>query len=327
MKVALIAFVCSLILTLICGLFAIPLLRKLKFGQNILGYVKEHDYKRGTPTMGGLFFVLSAVIVFSFASGGKKSLSLVSVAVGLGYMAVGFLDDFVKIKMKRNEGLSPWQKTVFELVIAIVISVYAYNRKMTRAYLPFFGGVVDFGVAFIPISVLVFIATTNCVNLTDGLDGLAGGVSYLYFLSFAALIKLETIKYSAFYVSVGEYENLALLSVTLAGAIIGFLTFNTFKASVFMGDTGSLAIGGFIASMSIFGGNMLFIPFFGITFVASGISVILQVLHFKRTGRRIFLMAPLHHHFQHKGYSESKIAFCYKLATLLVSLISLAFYM
>lgn len=327
MRVAVIAFVCSLVLTLISGFFAIPLLKKLKFGQNILGYVKEHDYKSGTPTMGGLFFVLSAVIVFSFVSSGKKSLSIVSVAVGLGYMAVGFLDDFVKIKMKRNEGLSPWQKTIFELVIAIVISVYAYNRKMTRVYLPFFGGVVDFGVAFIPISVLVFIATTNCVNLTDGLDGLAGGVSYLYFLSFATLIKLETVKYSAFYVNAGEYENLALLSVTLAGAIIGFLTFNTFKASVFMGDTGSLAIGGFIASISIFGGNMLFIPFFGITFVASGISVILQVLHFKRTGRRIFLMAPLHHHFQHKGYSESKIAFCYKLVTLLVSLFSLVFYM
>lgn len=327
MRVAVIAFICSLVLTLISGFFAIPLLKKLKFGQNILGYVKEHDYKSGTPTMGGLFFALSAVIVFSFVSSGKKSLSIVSVAVGLGYMAVGFLDDFVKIKMKRNEGLSPWQKTIFELVIAIVISVYAYNRKMTRAYLPFFGGVVDFGVAFIPISVLVFIATTNCVNLTDGLDGLAGGVSYLYFLSFATLIKLETVKYSAFYVNAGEYENLALLSVTLAGAIIGFLTFNTFKASVFMGDTGSLAIGGFIASMSIFGGNMLFIPFFGITFVASGISVILQVLHFKRTGRRIFLMAPLHHHFQHKGYSESKIAFCYKLVTLLVSLLSLVFYM
>lgn len=138
MRVAVIAFICSLVLTLISGFFAIPLLKKLKFGQNILGYVKEHDYKSGTPTMGGLFFVLSAVIVFSFVSSGKKSLSLVSVAVGLGYMAVGFLDDFVKIKMKRNEGLSPWQKTIFELVIAIVISVYAYNRKMTRAYLPFF---------------------------------------------------------------------------------------------------------------------------------------------------------------------------------------------
>lgn len=302
------------------GALVIPLLRKLKLGQNILGYVKEHDYKSGTPTMGGVIFVFAACVVFLVFARGKKSLAVTALAIGLAYMSVGFLDDFIKIKFRRNEGLNPIQKTIFEFLIAIIIAVYGYIKGITRVYIPFLGTSVDFGFWFIPFCVIVFLATTNSVNLTDGLDGLAGGVSYIYFIALAALIHLQTVKYYSYYVNADEYKNVALLCVALAGGVIGFLLYNTYKASVFMGDTGSLSIGGFVASASIFSGNSLFIPIIGITFVMSSISVIVQVIHFKRTGKRVFLMAPLHHHFQHKGYSESKIVFAYKIVTLFAAL-------
>ena len=326
MKTFIYAFVFSSLLAAAGGAVIVPLLKKFKLGQNILGYVKEHGYKSGTPTMGGVIFVFSAVIIFFAFSWGNKSLAAVSAAIGGAYMLVGFVDDFIKIKLARNEGLNPFQKTVFELAIAVVVSVYCYKRGLTRMYIPFGGGTVDFGVFFVPFCIFAFLATTNSVNLTDGLDGLAGGVSYIYFLAIAALIYAETKMFSANYVNAREYENLSLLCVCLAGGILGFLLFNTYKASVFMGDTGSLSTGGFIASVSIFSGNSFFIPIMGITFVLSSISVILQVIHFKRTGKRIFLMSPLHHHFQHKGYSESKIVFAYKFVTLIFSLLSILAY-
>lgn len=319
MKRFIAAFLFSSVFAVLFGFFVVPLLKKLKAGQNILSYVKEHNYKSGTPTIGGIVFFIPAVIAFLVFSDEKRSLAVVSVAIGAAYMLVGFIDDFIKIKLCRNEGLNPWQKTAFELVIAAIVSVYSYKRGLTKIYIPF-GSVKELNVFFIPFCALVFIATTNSVNLTDGLDGLAGGVSYVFFLAMSVLITLETIKYSGRYVNADEYANLSLLCVTIAGGIIGFLLFNTFKASVFMGDTGSLCLGGLIASIGIFSGNSLFIPVMGITFVASSISVILQVMHYKRTGRRFFLMAPLHHHFQHKGYSESKIVFAYKFVTLITSL-------
>ena len=165
------------------------------------------------------------------------------------------------------------------------------------------------------------------MNLTDGLDGLAGGITYIFALSLGVIILLETDKFSQNYVSVSEYKNVALLLFSLAGGIVGYLLFNTHKASVFMGDTGSLALGGLVAITSIITGNALFIPIIGITYVLSSISVILQVLYYKKTKKRIFLMAPLHHHFQHKGYEESKIAVGYKLITLFLGLICIIFYM
>lgn len=319
MKRFIAAFLLSSVFAAIFGAFVIPLLKKLKAGQNILSYVKEHNYKKGTPTIGGIVFFVPAVISFLVFSGGKRSLALVSLAIGSAYMLVGFIDDFIKIKLSRNEGLNPWQKTAFELVIAAIVSVYSYKRGLTKIYIPF-GPAKELGGFFIPFCALVFIATTNSVNLTDGLDGLAGGVSYVFFLAMSVLITFQTIRFSECYVNAEEYGNISLLCVTAAGGIIGFLLYNTFKASVFMGDTGSLCLGGLIASVSIFSGNSLFIPLMGITFVSSSISVILQVAHYKRTGRRIFLMAPLHHHFQHKGYSESKIVFAYKFVTLITSL-------
>ena len=327
MKIYALAFLISSLIAIALGIMVIPLLKKLKFGQNILNYVAEHNYKSGTPTMGGIIFILSTVICFLIFSKGDNYLSLVCFAVGLSYMGVGFLDDFIKIKLKRNKGLSGIQKTLFELVIAVTVSIFALSRGLTKVYLPFTNITLDLKWWFFPFCVFIFLATTNSVNLTDGLDGLAGGITYIFALSLGVIILLETDKFSQNYVSVSEYKNVALLLFSLAGGIVGYLLFNTHKASVFMGDTGSLALGGLVAITSIITGNALFIPIIGITYVLSSISVILQVLYYKKTKKRIFLMAPLHHHFQHKGYEESKIAVGYKLITLFLGLICIIFYM
>ena len=321
------AFLVSALFAVGFGFIIIPLLKKLKFGQSILNYVSEHNYKSGTPTMGGIIFILSSTISFFFFSTKNKYLSIVCLVVGLSYMAVGFIDDFIKIKNKTNDGLSALQKTLFELVIAVIISIFGVYRGLTKIYIPFTDKIIDLGYFFIPICIFLFLATTNSVNLTDGLDGLAGGVSYLFFLSIGSLILIQTTKFKGSYVYSSEYTNVALLSFCLAGGIVGFLLFNTHKATVFMGDTGSLSLGGFIAIISIITGNLLFIPIIGITYVLSSISVILQVIYFKRTKKRIFLMAPLHHHFQHKGFDESKIGVGYKMATLFFGLICIIFYL
>ena len=185
---------------------------------------------------------------------------------------------------------------------------------------------IDIGWWYIPLCAFVFIAATNSVNLTDGLDGLAAGVTYVYMLSFAVLLALQIKSENISYPVGEEYANIAEFSVCLSGALIGFLLFNTYKAKVFMGDTGSLALGGAVAVTGALSGNILYIPVIGITYVASSISVILQVAYFKRTkGKRLFLMAPLHHHFQHKGYSESKIAFGYKFVTMIAGIAVIVF--
>ena len=319
----LLAVLLSVALSVLFGAILVPLLAKLKFGQNILKYVKEHDSKKGTPTMGGLIFLLSSFLVLFIVGKGDFYLAVVCMTVGAGYAAVGMIDDGIKIAKKRNEGLDPLQKTLFETAIAVVIALFCCKRGLTRIFLPFSGNTADLGLWFFPLCILVFLATTNSVNLTDGLDGLAAGVCYLYFAFLGVTILLLLYRSPETFVFEREYENLALLCFSLVGGLVGYLLFNTSKASVFMGDTGSLALGGLVAATSIVSGNLLFIPVVGIMFVCSSLSVILQVLHFRRTGKRIFLMAPLHHHFQHLGYSESKIAFGYKLVTFVAGAIYL----
>ena len=302
------------------------MLKKLKFGQNILSYVSEHDYKSGTPTIGGIIFISSCIIAYYLFRSEENRLSEVCVAVFVAYALVGFIDDFIKIKLHRNEGLNPVQKTLFEIVIAVVVSAYAYTRGLTKVNIPFTNIVVDLKFWYIPLCAFCFIATTNSVNLTDGLDGLAGGVTYVYTLVFGVLLLIQVSKGGIRYPISEEYANVAQFSFCLSGALVGFLFYNTYRAKVFMGDTGSLALGGAVAITAALSGNLLFIPIIGITYVASSISVILQVAYFKLSGgKRIFLMAPLHHHFQHKGYAESKIAFGYKFVTLIIGLTVIIF--
>ncbi len=325
MKIFFIATILSFVLTVILGLISIPILKKIKAGQTILHYVETHKEKNGTPTMGGLFFIISAVIIF-YLTGGKGRLSLVSCCIGVAFMLVGFIDDFIKIKNKKNDGLKPYQKILFQLSISLVAGFFAYINKITVFYLPFTNKVIDLGIFTIPIVAIIFISITNSVNLTDGLDGLASSVSFVYLLFMAIIICLQTSLFTSIVNLNEEYVNLVLLSSSLMGAIIGFLVFNVSKASVFMGDTGSLSLGGFLGSISIFSSNSLFIPIIGITFVASSISVIVQVLYYKKTKKRIMLMAPLHHHFQLKGHSESKITFLYSVVTGVMGVLSILSY-
>lgn len=317
------AFVCSVALSVVLGAVIIPLLKRLKAGQNILGYVDNHAGKAGTTTMGGLIFALSALVCYFIFSKNRGRIAMVLAAVAFSYLVVGFLDDLIKIKGGKNEGLTAKAKLAFQCAIALIISVYTYVRGYTDFFIPFVNKYLDLGVFGSIIVFFVFIATTNCVNLTDGLDGLAGGVSYVALLLFFSLSNVQLYLFPENFVSPGECEDVAFFCLVQAGAIIGFLQYNTFSASVFMGDTGSLYLGGFIACAAIFCGNTFFIPVFGIMFVVSGISVIIQVLRFKTTGKRVFLMAPLHHHFEYKGHSESKIVFTYKLITLLVGILGI----
>ena len=297
---------------LLCALL-IPLLKRLRAGQYILGYVKEHKDKGGTPTMGGFAFITS-VIAFApaFYGVGDRTVNLTLVIVG-GFMFVGFLDDFLKIYRKDNQGLKPYQKIIFQSAIALIAAVYCYMNGLTVLEIPFGGGLsVDIGAWVIPLTLFVFLAMVNCVNLTDGLDGLAGGTSVAFLV---ALGLLSCVR--------GQFCD--IFCFLGAGALAAFLVFNTNKAALFMGDTGSLALGGLIACLCVFSGNTLYVPVIGITFVLSGISVIVQVIYYKRTGKRIFLMAPLHHHFQMKGYSECKISYVYALVTALAGIICLLF--
>lgn len=305
----LIAFFAAFLLLLII----IPLLKRLKAGQYILGYVKEHKDKGGTPTMGGLAFISAIIIVALCFYGVRDGRVNLTLAVTGGFTVVGFLDDFLKIFRKENEGLKPYQKIIFQTAIAVVAAVYCYLNKLTQLYVPFGGGLsVDVSWGIIPLVIVIFIATVNCVNLTDGLDGLAGGTS----LAYLAVIGLMLIFQNA---------GMSSLCFIAVGTLAAFLFFNVNKACVFMGDTGSLSLGGLISCISVFSGNSLYIPILGIMFVVSGISVIVQVIYYKRTRRRVFLMAPLHHHFQMKGYTECKVTYAYVIITAVVGIICLLF--
>ena len=324
MKILIIACLISIVLTYICIKITLPILKRKKAGQTILHYVETHKDKQGTPTMGGLCFILPAVLVYLIFSPAR--ISSVAVTIGLSFMIVGFIDDFIKVKFKQNEGLKAYQKIIFQLSIAIVSGFFCYINGITLCHIPFVKKNVDLGIYTIPFVALIFIAITNCVNLTDGLDGLAGSVSAVYLIILTILIGLQLKTFEYMYLKTDEYYSLQALSCSLVGGLLGFLIFNSSKAKIFMGDTGSLSLGGFIGSISIFTSNSLYIPILGIMFVVTGISVILQVAFYKVTKKRIFLMAPLHHHFQLKGKSESQISYSYALITLMVGLCSLLVY-
>ncbi len=319
------AVLSSLALTVLLGYCVIPILKKIKAGQPILKYVETHKDKNGTPTMGGLFFISASIIIFAFFGGFTGRIATVSVAIGLAFMSVGFLDDFIKIKLRRNEGLKAYQKIIFQVSIAVLAGTFAFVNGITQFNLPFVNQRIELGFWTIPVVAVIFIAITNSVNLTDGLDGLASSVSAVYLAITVALISLQAVRFDSYFTADNEYFALNLLSSCLVGGLLGFLVFNSNKAKVFMGDTGSLSLGGFLGSISIFSLNSFFIPIIGIMFTVSSISVIVQVAHYKRTKKRVLLMAPLHHHFQLKGYSETQIAYCYSLITAVAGGVCLLF--
>ncbi len=311
MKNQLLALLVAFLLSLLFCKLLIPVLRKWKAGQNILSYVKEHKKKSGTPTMGGIAFVLAAIFSAVFFLKERNAGTVLSIIIALAYMAVGILDDVLKKKHKENLGLRAWQKFSFQTVVALLAGVFCYYNGLTKWYIPFTEIQIDLRYWVIPLVTFVFLATVNAVNLTDGLDGLAAGVSAPFFAALGGIILLE-----------GMGMGYATVSFAVCGALLAYLLFNSPPASVFMGDTGSLALGGFASCIACFSGNGLYIAILGLPFVISVISVVMQVIYYKVTGgKRIFLMSPIHHHFQQKGYSETKISYAYALVTILLGII------
>lgn len=321
------ALVVSFLMTLLISPFVISFMKKEKIKQTILHYVENHSSKSGTPTMGGIIFLLSISIVAYIFFSGASTLAGVSLLVFLGYGLTGFLDDFIKFRFKRNLGLRAYQKIIFQLAIAITIGFFVYNNEHLggELFVPFANITINIGWWIIPLTVLVFLASTNAVNLTDGLDGLASSTTMCYTMSIIAIMfacmagRMDAV--SSIYLM--EYKNLIILGFVVIGAMLCFLIFNCFPAKIFMGDTGSLALGAFVASIAIFSKLTLFLPILGFMFVLSALSVIIQVAYFKLTKKRVFLMAPLHHHFEKKGVHEVRITVVYSIITIIIGAVSL----
>lgn len=322
----LIALLVAFVVCLIIAPIVISLLKKEKIKQVILHYVQNHQAKSGTPTMGGIIFIIAICLVpFIFFKSKAITMSVMVILVFLGYAIVGFIDDFIKFKFKRNLGLRAYQKVLFQLAISIIISIFAYKNSLigSTIILPFSGKLVDFGWAIIPLNIVVFLATTNSVNLTDGLDCLATGTSISYLFSFLMLLLVlsGSVLANMGGVFFSELYNIQIIICVSIGALLCYTLFNCYPAKIFMGDTGSLGLGALIATLAIVTRTTLYLPMLGIMFVLSSVSVIMQVSYYKLTKKRIFLMAPLHHHFEKKGIHEVRIAVAYTVVTFLVGIV------
>lgn len=317
-------------ISLVANIVLLPILRKAKAGQSILQYVSEHSGKNGTPTMGGIAFIIAIVAAGCIFCDLTNRGTAVALAVFVGYAFVGFLDDFIKIKFKRNQGLYAYQKILVQLAIAVVVAIFVYRDVAIgdKLRIPFTDKQVSIGWWVIPLVVFIYLACTNGVNLTDGLDGLATSTTICYLIGMVLLLNrelsaLESIGDTYAYKQTQDVLRLCWVSI---GALVAFLLFNVNDAKVFMGDTGSLALGALVACTAIFTRFSLFIPIVGLMFVVSCVSVILQVGYFKITkGKRIFLMAPYHHHLQKKGLSENRICVVYCSVTLVIIAVLLCF--
>lgn len=316
---SLIQAIIVLILTfIICAVFTgieIPILRSHQLGQNIREEgPQSHLAKAGTPSMGGVAIVLAISLVSLVCAaimGAFGPAILVMVVFMLLYALIGFLDDDLKVIHKDNLGLRAWQKIVFQLVISIAMALYMYffGDGGSNVYIPFAGTYVDFGFWYVPFVVFVLIAMTNSVNLTDGLDGLASGTTVFVAIFFATCCAAD----------VYNGKPAGIFSMAIAGACLGFLVFNKNPAKVFMGDTGSLGLGGAIGAAAIVMKCELFLPIAGLIYVLEALSVIIQVVSFKSTGKRVFRMAPLHHHFEEGGMKEVSVVYMFWAGSFLFS--------
>ncbi|SNX52791.1 phospho-N-acetylmuramoyl-pentapeptide-transferase [Thermoanaerobacterium sp. RBIITD] len=304
------ATIVSFLVCILLGPLIIPWLKKLKLGQNVRNDgPKTHLKKAGTPTMGGIIFILSLIITDMIFSKWDKYMALV-LFITIGYGLIGFLDDFLKVYYKRSLGLTARQKLLGQFILAIILAYFAKNFIGTEVIIPFIKREINIGYYYIPFIMFVVVGTVNSVNLTDGLDGLATGVSFMV-TAFFALIALFMFNTS-----------LTIFGAALTGALLGFLKFNRYPAEVFMGDTGSLAIGGAIAALATLTKLPVILPLVGIIYVAEALSVIIQVISFKLTGKRVFKMSPLHHHFELSGWPETKVVTVFWLVTFAAVFIS-----
>ncbi|WHY79246.1 phospho-N-acetylmuramoyl-pentapeptide-transferase [Neobacillus sp. WH10] len=279
----------------------IPFLRRLKFGQSIREEgPKSHQKKSGTPTMGGVM-ILFSIIITTLVMIGKYSeqipvTTFLLLFVTFGFGLLGFLDDFIKVVLKRNLGLTSKQKFLGQIIISVIFYlIYKHTGQSTELKLPFGDYSIDLGWSYVFLIIFWLVGFSNAVNLTDGLDGLVSGTAAIAFGAFAVLAWNQN-----------NFE-IAVFSVAVVGAVLGFLVFNAHPAKVFMGDTGSLALGGAIAGIAILTKLEILLIIIGGVFVIETLSVILQVASFKMTGKRIFRMSPLHHHYELVGWSEWRV--------------------
>lgn len=305
------AFLISASLSTLLGPRIIPLLRSLKIGQTVReDGPRSHLAKTGTPTMGGVIFLTS--FTASILLLGKLTPDVLLVlASALTFGAVGFMDDYIKVVKKRNLGLRAYQKILGQLLASALIIGYGlyFKEGLQGFYIPLLGkSTLQLGILTIPFFLTVILGTVNAVNLTDGLDGLATGISIIVFSTFGIMLSI-----------LGKWD-LSILSTALVGALLGFLLFNYKPAKVFMGDTGSLALGGALAALAVISELTLFIPLVAGIFFVETISVMLQVGYFKLTKKRLFRMAPLHHHYEQKGWSELRVVWSFWAASVLFAI-------
>ena len=306
----LIAFAVSVLL----GPVIIPYLRKLKMGQTERKEgVQSHLKKAGTPTMGGIIFLLSTVVTSLFyVKDYPKIIPVLFLTLGFGI--IGFLDDYLKVVLKRSDGLMPMQKMACQIVVTAIFAFYLvkFTDVPMTMKIPFMPGhELDFGILTIPLIFIVVIGTVNGVNFTDGLDGLASSVTIMVATFFSVI-------------AIGTKSGIEPITCAVVGALMGFLLFNVYPAKIFMGDTGSLALGGFVAGTAYMLQMPLFLLIIGLIYVVEVLSVMIQVTYFKAThGKRFFKMAPIYHHFELCGWSETRVVAVFSIITAILCLIAL----
>ena len=299
---------------LILGPILIPLLHKLKFGQSIRTEgPKSHQVKSGTPTMGGIFLI-AGVVVATLIRAEWTAEILLALFILLGHFVLGFLDDYIKVVKKRNLGLKARQKLLGQILIALV-TIFIATQELgieTSLWIPLADSTIDLGFLYYVLVLFVIVGASNAVNLTDGLDGLASGNMAIASSCYGVICLLT------------GHDELAIFCFAIVGACIGFLRFNFHPAKVFMGDTGSLALGGAFAAMGILTHTELLLVVVGLIFVCEALSVIIQVISFQTTGKRVFRMSPIHHHFELGGWSEIKVVFVFWAIGLIAGIIGLS---
>lgn len=303
----------SFAISALLGPVVIPFLRRLKVGQTVRDEGPQaHLKKNGTPTMGGILIMVAVVITsLLYVRDFPKIIPILFLTLGFGL--IGFVDDYIKVVLKRSMGLRAWQKMLGQLIVTGIFAFYVtnYTDVSLAMKIPFWPNqYLDFGILNIPVLFFIVIGTVNGTNFTDGLDGLASSVTVIVATFFTV-------------VAIGTGSGIEPITCAVVGALLGFLLFNVYPASVFMGDTGSLALGGFVAAAAYMLQMPLFIAIVGFVYLAEVLSVILQVSYFKMTGgKRIFKMAPIHHHFELCGWSETRVVTVFSIVTTLLCLLA-----
>lgn len=339
------AGVMSILISVIAGPSFVRLLRRYRIGQRIREEGPEgHQVKQGTPTMGGLLIVVATVIPYAiFSNFGMRSVAVLGAMLGCAF--IGALDDYLSVVRRRSLGLRGRYKLLLQLGVSIWIILIAEQQDIsTRIFIPVVDTHIQLGVLWYPLVFLIVLGASNAVNLTDGLDGLAAGTTTIAMLAFTSMAVIGwrvgerelslpgaesrpgTPGFFELEVFTSQTLDLAVLAAALLGACVGFLWFNSYPAEVFMGDTGSLALGGALAGFAIFTKTELLLPLIGGIFVIEAASVIIQVISFRVFGRRVFLMAPIHHHFEMKAWSETKIMFRFLIIASIFAAIAFVLY-